>query len=242
MKTFWELTKRERAQLDAEAVKALLPLHLMEKGVKRPAEPQLLPILEVNLKPAGRVFIAAGVAFKTLEQAEALFRLEPQKLDRNWRHSGEQKFLTPHDYHIQQEHFFTEGDIDATQSILKTNAEHRSSNEKEQKEFAEATNAVNDVNQEVWSEYWLCKTEARKHAQVKNLFNEYLKMTEGDETMAYRFLKKAEGLEAIQAAWAWDDDVAWVAKMEAELNAPFVGERSPEEKKAPADEEAALAQ
>ena len=110
MKTFWDLTGRERLALTKEQIETIyVPREAAEAGLLVPREPILEPLPpEPDVeRPKGRnVFIVnvsteegssntINVAFATQEQAEAFIALNPMYYTSRWRRSKSMNTATP---------------------------------------------------------------------------------------------------------------------------------------------------
>lgn len=207
MRTYWDYSEKERLALSKEEVKALLDLHLMEKGVLKVKAPELVKIEEAPVLNQHKVFkVEAGynaIAFECIEEAQAFIDLKPMKLD--YDYSLDSKYLraVPLESKVEMVMVYDRTELINASSILKSIKAAKENNDKLEAEFTKANTAVESCLNEVWNDYWLCKNTGEKHEKLINTWKEYLAMTNGDEKVASGFLKKAFSVEKIREASEW---------------------------------------
>lgn len=208
IKTYWDHTEKERSELSEEEVKALLDLHLMEKGVLKVKAPVLATIKDEPVLPKVKVFKVSdsyshGVAFETIEQAQAFCDLKPLKLDYDYSMGDRYMRADPLECKISQVDVFERGALLTAASLLKEIKAAKEANEKAERVFADENKKVESCLSEVWSDYWEQKHTGERHNKLIATWNEYLKMTGNDEKIASGFLKKAFTVETINEASEW---------------------------------------
>lgn len=205
MKTYWDFTRNERAALTEKQIEDLLDRELMSKGVLRVFPPELAELPIIDLKATGKTFVVEGLAFPTIEGAEAAIMAGGRKIDYQWEDTR-RNYLSTKLPEIEVLMVYDKADLDNAKKAITKKTELQRANETATKEFDEASKAMNEVLNGVWSDWGECREEGEKHKRVRETFEKYKSLAEGNEETAIRFLKQAFPLEAIKDAWAWSSE------------------------------------
>jgi hypothetical protein len=99
-----------------------------------------------------------------------------------------------------------QGDIaDTTRAVLAERKRIQDANAKATKEHVEALDAAERATAEVWADWRRLRAREYEHGKVRATLAEYVKLTDGDEELAKRFLAKAYSASLIDSAFAVHD-------------------------------------
>ena len=218
MKTYWDHSNQERANLKREDVERLLDFELMEKGVLKPQPPKLA---EIQKSPAGErtnyyTLSVTGkygssehlsVCFETIEAANAFLGLKPFVRDYEYEIGSDHPYSKPvNPTAIEVEPLYTQEAIVAFKSQLKDRKAAIEHNAKLTAEYNKAVTEADKVTEGVWSD-WHDQVDIKNKCQrVVNTYLEYLKMTEGNIQLAVKFLEKAHTCAVVNSAREWFPD------------------------------------
>lgn len=210
MRTYWDLPEAERAELSEEQVRQFVRVHLMENGVLEAPEVALMSEV-APLMPKTTVFGVSkpreysgsetlGVAFKDAETAQEFINLQPMKLSHDYQADSVEYMKGLSGLVIEPTEVLSETaylEYKAELEKVRSNKEH---NQKIRKEVDDATRAIREASEGLWDDWYRCCAHAAKLAQVRDTYNEYLDLAEGNPTAARAFLAKAYDEELCQEA------------------------------------------
>lgn len=210
MKTYWDLSEKERAALSAEDVATYEPLELMEAGVLRvePYASEPVPTVPAPTRIVyglKSVYRSMGVAFDTEEQARKFLELSPRRVTTDWNGASSVEHLVAlESTDIVSVAIYTEADYKSHRELLKGAAEVRERNEKGERENTEARAKRDRAISSMWNDWREQCAAERTHRRVIATFDEYVSLA-GDRQIAATFLLKVFDAEAIRAAATWFD-------------------------------------
>jgi hypothetical protein len=161
VKTYWDFTEQERAEMTAETVTALLDVELMEKGVRKPKPPELKLVPESPLGPRKKFYTLSGngkygtdvtfdLAFPTIEQAQKFMELSPVNRDYDYEVGTEFHYAKPvGEMSIGVEELYTIDQVNEFRSALKNRKAAMEHNQKAQSAYNEAASKSEKVTQGV---------------------------------------------------------------------------------------------
>ena len=203
MKTYWDFSEKERSEMTEQQVQDLMDLHLMEKGVLKVLAPKLIPLdPDPDLKKLVQ-FEVEGILFDTAEKAQAFLDLGPKKESYDYSAGYDYKYPKPMEGRIEKVSCVDHQSLMDHALVLKKNNVSKKSNENLLEKYHEAQKKVEDCTCEVWSDYREQQEKNRRYAKTIETWNEYLKLTGGDEELAKTFLLKAIEKEEVEQAFAW---------------------------------------
>ncbi|UCG53602.1 MAG: hypothetical protein JSW58_08595 [Candidatus Latescibacterota bacterium] len=218
MRRYWDLSERERAELNSEEIENFRQVELMEKGLVVPEKPKGIELEDVSVESVKFYVISyvgryshsedLGIAFSCPEDAEAFLALRPRFVDYDTAIGSDYKTSTPLDHReppsIKPIGLFPKDKLDSVKEALR-------SNKKKKEAHRDASNAYQRKLQEIYKESEAIISDwhqcIEKREAVKSLlrtWNRYVELAEGDEAIAGRFLAKAYEREEIQDAFAWE--------------------------------------
>jgi hypothetical protein len=204
VKTYWDLSERERSELERGQVEAFVAIELMRIGVVRARQPPTF------VKPAPEVakttFYAVGpdhggVMFATQEAAAAAVRSGMYVAERDWR-QGSIEYFGSVGPTIRTVDLPSKATAEAHRSAFAEAQAAAEANEKAQRGYEEAVKKETEALAGMWSDWHTQRDEAAKNRRIVETFNEYLKLA-GDAPTASAFLHKAFGRQAIRDAAEW---------------------------------------
>ena len=202
MKTYWDYTERERAELTEAEVGSMLDVELMSKGVLKVAEPVLRPTEAVNI-PTTMYFECGDVIFTTAEQAAQFFSLNPMRQSYDYNVGYDYKYAQGLSGEIKQVKLFNLADLTNLKNVLTKNNEAEKHNKSAREEFEKAMKKVNQVTEGVWQDWCEQKRTAARHQKLMDTMSEYMVLTKNDDALANTFLLKVYTQEDIDDAKAW---------------------------------------
>lgn len=214
MKTYWDHTPRERAEMSEDVVRSLLDAHLMEEGVLKVAPPVLKllkPVPEIKKVTAYVVCIKGQygseenlIAFETPEKAHAFIDNRPMIVKCDWA-SGRDRFFTEPviEAYVAKKEFFDRAELMNIQGLLKENESTQSENNKAEQSFREASKTMISCLNEVWEDWGDQRSLDGNHRAILQTFEEYKTTAQGDEDTAAKFLMKIFSETQIRGANEW---------------------------------------
>lgn len=217
MKTYWDYTDREQADMTSEQVESILTTELMTHGVLKPTAPVLQEVPKCPVGERQKFFSVTtkgkygsseslGVVFKTMDDAVAFSKLNPVRSDYDYEVGSDFKYAMPvGDFSFEEVELYTLDQINAHRSQLKKNAAMTEANETALSKFKEASRKAEDITSKVWTD-WHNKRETKYELhKVVETFSEYQKIA-GDSAVAWTFLEKAFNADKISEACQWFPD------------------------------------
>ncbi len=209
MKTYWDLSEQERADLAADDVQRYVDAELMLKGVLKVIPLALEPVPKVP-EPTTKAFVVrfagkygradSGVAFATLEAAQAFVALRPLTLGSEYLDSTSVQYtVAVGDAEIAEVPIFTEEAKNAVRNELKKAAAIAATNSKRTEEYGNAVREQEKALSGLWEDWTRCREENARLRAVADTFADYTR-TAGDEATASKFLAKVYPAEIIAEA------------------------------------------
>ena len=210
MKTYWDLSEKQRADLSPDDVGRFIDAELMTAGVLRaeplalepepaiPAPSRLLYAVRVN------AYLMLPIAFASSEDAEKFMALRPQRIDNMWLDHDSIEFVEQIDKHeIVARSYLTAAEKDGARADLKRAAEVRAENARRREEYKQATEAQEATLSSMWGDWQACTAKRARLQRVFDTFRDYERVADGDATVAARFLGKAFSAVAIAETADW---------------------------------------
>lgn len=211
MKTYWDHTEKERANLTHQQVEALCKFELMGEGVvvspypgEAPKKPQIdeekTTVYEVEWKSAS--YRTASLYFDDREQALAAMELRPVYIDTDY--TADAKSMVPLcDPKLSELEVYRVFDKDAYSAKLAAYKSAKNAYDAELKQYQEDKAAAERCCESLWDDYSEQREKLRQARQVADRWADYVATCDGDEKTAVRFLRKAFSGERIEAANDW---------------------------------------
>jgi hypothetical protein len=194
-KTYWDFTEKERAEMTRENVEALLDVELMTKGVLKVNPPVLEPEVEVPLLKDTAWFKVGELVFDTLEQAKTFMGLSPHKSNYEYLGGGWANKLEYSERYtadkVEMVMLKSHDDVLTHKAALEKARGVTDRNAKAKEEFQKQSNSQAKVFDGVWEDWSRQRDKLESHKRVFATFETYLKLSEGNDVTAARFLFKA---------------------------------------------------
>ena len=206
LKTYWDFTEKERSEMKEADETALLSIELMTKGVTNPEIPAYEKELEILEMPKRKLFYQVGdLVFDTIEKAETVRGLNPQKYNYNWNIGDDYKYAENEDggSKVTPINLFNKLDLDKIKMVLEKNKEIKKENERRRAEYEKEYSKAEKVTSGVWADWYDVQAKRNKHTKIINTLAEYKKMTGNDTLLACKFLSKAFSEEEIAGTIEW---------------------------------------
>lgn len=213
MKTYWDLTEKQRAALSRDEVTAFEALELMGAGVL-PLAPLVLDVEPVCDDPPTKTVYRVrsnghsfDCAFATMEDAQAFLALNPVKCEHSYLASC---YTQAVDYtvplgktEIVAVDLTTEALFTMQRADMEKRAAVKKENTKREREHKDSAEKRSKALEGMWDDYYRCQGLGRNHDRVVETFHEYTRLTGGDSALAGKFLLKVFGRTEILAADEW---------------------------------------
>ncbi len=214
MKTYWDHTPRERAEMTEDTVRGLLDAHLMEEGVLKVAPPVLKVLKQVPdiKKVMAYVVCTKGqygseenlIAFETAEKAHAFIDGRPMIVKCDWASGRDRLFTEPViEAFVAKKEFYDRAELMNIQGLLKENESAQSENNKAEQAFRDASKTMVSCLNEVWEDWSDQRSLDGKHRRLVQTFEEYKVTAQGDDDTAAKFLLKVFTVDQVREANEW---------------------------------------
>lgn len=221
MRTYWDLSEKERAALSSEDVQKYLDAELMTQGVLKVEAPAYEEEPAAGLPPGHRVFRVGvldrssrwapkqvlNVGFEEEEQLKAFLALRPLVIGTEYFEGENREFttkLTPNEEpEIQIVEVRTREELERCRGALSKLTAVREANRKKKEAFEAATKKEKEALAGLWEDWFRCCELAGRIAKVRETYDSYVGIAGGDQETAFKFLRKAFGDDEIIAAFEW---------------------------------------
>lgn len=211
MQRYWDYSEKERSELTAEQVEALMVVELMEKGVAKIERPILAEVVTPELPTTTFYEVqhkgdysntSTGYVFATLAQAQAFVDAKPIEIANEY--PAYTKYAKPcNGFAVcPVELPSMQAYLDNKLALEKAKAA-KESNDKALKEYNDKAEAMHKATNGVWADWRECRQSALDNKRVIDTLAEYTTICDGDRSKAFVFLGKAFQHEQIQAACEW---------------------------------------
>lgn len=211
MQRYWDYTQKERSELTAEQVEALMTVELMEKGVIKIERPILAEVVTPELPTTTFYEVQhkgdysntpTGYVFATLEQAQAFVEAKPIEIANHY--PAYAKYAKPcHGFAICPVQMPDEQAYLENKLALEKAKAAKDANDKALKEYNDKAEAMNKATNGVWTDWRECRQFALDNKRIIDTLSEYINICDGDRAKAFVFLGKAFDSEQITAACEW---------------------------------------
>jgi hypothetical protein len=209
MKTYWDLTERERSQLDEEEIGRYLEIERMEKGAVRPETPKFETVVEPQELVTRTMFVVklddytkGEVAYETAEEAHAAI---PGPTGMRLRHDYSSKidYVAPVELAVEPVQVVDQEVFNKERVAREAYKRARDHNEKMQADYEKEMDKYHTLDTELRDDWFECQRTDSRHAKVTRTFAEYVETADGDTGVARNFLRKAFTDGEIIEAFDW---------------------------------------
>jgi hypothetical protein len=220
MKTYRDLSRKQRSLLTAEEVEKWLDAELMIKGVLRVKPPVLDKVEDVTIETTtyfevgGSLYGGQGLLFSNEEDALTVTKMLGRVFVKEHEYfGGDTKYIAKSiEYGIKPIAVMSEQEAINKKAALQRSGEAKANNLKLQKEYDDATKEQNKVLNGVWEDWHECRSLGERHQRILSTREEYRQLVaksqpELDEDSRNRiaegFLLKSFDAERVLAADEW---------------------------------------
>jgi hypothetical protein len=208
MKTYWDLSERQRSELSEADVERYVDAELMTKGVLRPEPLELveepeLPVPAIELHSLGSSY-GNRLAFRNPEDAAHVARLAVVTSHeyinhQNYEYLSEAESDQPN---VKIERVYSKAQLADCRTLMERASAARNENRRRKEAHEAGAKAVKDALEGLWADWYRCGSKKREMDRVLATFEEYKRIAE-DEIVARRFLRKAFDPNVIDEASEW---------------------------------------
>jgi hypothetical protein len=209
MKTYWDLSEKERAELSRDDVAKFIDAELMTKGVLSVPTLALVPVPETQaptttLYQIGDSYSGIDLAFRTEQDARA-FAIGAMRIERDWE--SDSSFVRPITETAVRTVPIAERDavmairpaLKAAKVAAEENRKRREAHEAQQRE-------VEKTLESMWADWNACIAKAERMSRIRETAAKYKALAEGDSGIAGRFLLKVFPANNVTEAEDWCSD------------------------------------
>lgn len=212
MRTYWDLSEKERAALAREDVEKFIDAELMTKGVLK-VQPLVLEPAPLVPEPTTTAFEIRrrgygqhpyALLFASAEDAHACLALRPLLVDGEYVDGKILNALRPlDDAEVVAVKLHTAAERDAHKVDMLRKAEVENENDKRQRAHDEQVRKQDEVLRGMWTDWYDCQRKAHDMQRVVDTFNDYVRIAGGARDVAGVFLLKVFAADVIAEAAEW---------------------------------------
>lgn len=231
MKSYWDLTPRERLSLTQDQLNEVwIPREAAMKGILRPAKPVLaplpdkpeieeptqMPFFQVKGKSDSKGDYDFTCLFSTIEDAKAFIAMKPKGYERKYRGSSYSTYYierTFKHYDVEIINIVDAEEQEAYNEAMKEFAEAKKNNEELQEKYNRALRAVETSAEKLRNNLQALHTRRAELENVVENLKDFIRVAEGDFKMACKFMLKKVNRQLLYDAlnefneaegWVWE--------------------------------------
>lgn len=190
MKSYYDLSNKERAKLTYEELQPYLDVELMINGCVK-----VIPYESIELKKipelTKKVWYKVGeYVFDSIEKANSFIMLSPYRSDYEYQCGYDYKYAEELDSSIQQVYLYEHKQLNEIKDILIFNKQAKEKNDKLTSEYNKKSSESTKIFDGIYLDWNSCKDHIIELEKVYKTYLSYLGLTNGDENIAHNFLKK----------------------------------------------------
>ena len=197
---FKDLTDTQVLDLDDVDVEDIIAREIMEQGVKKVEEPSPFILSKPALKKQ-KFYSVEGVLFKTLSQADKLAALQPYRKDYHWTIGSEFHFSKKSNVRIEEVELYDETELLEKAQDLQAWTRAYQDWYTEKSRYDSYLRSKSRISKEVWDRVTNVRAANRELQEIRDAYEEYFTLTNGDSYVAIKFLKNTYGEEKVHAAF-----------------------------------------
>lgn len=208
MKTYWDYTDRERADLTEKAVSHLCAVALMEAGIAEAVDPGPAPeppTTGLTTTPTHVISVgySCDLVFDDLADAEAFLALQPRRVSYDYKVGSQYCYAEPVELTIETKNLYRLDEINGVRSQLEAHEAAKDTHRRKQEAYRKQQEAISKATADIWSDWHEQQDTLATCKFIQATFRRYLELTEGDAVMARRFLVNTHGETAVVRAEEW---------------------------------------
>jgi len=197
---FKDLTDAQVLDLDDVDVEDIIAREIMEQCVKKVDEPAPFLLQKPALKKE-KFYEANGVLFKTMGQAEKFTALQPYRKDYHWNIGTEFHYSNKSNVRIEVVELYDETELlEMAQDLQNWNRAYQDW-QTHKNRYDSYLRSKSRISKEVWDRVTNVRAANRELQEIRDAYEEYFTLTNGDGYVAINFLKNTYGEEKVHAAF-----------------------------------------
>ena len=197
---FKDLTDAQVLDLDDVDVEDIIAREIMEQCVKKVDEPAPFLLQKPALKKE-KFYEANGVLFKTMGQAEKFTALQPYRKDYHWNIGTEFHYSNKSNVRIEVVELYDETELlEMAQDLQNWNRAYQDW-QTHKNRYDSYLRSKSRISKEVWDRVTKVRAANRELQEVRDAYEEYFTLANGDSYVAINFLKNTYGEEKVHAAF-----------------------------------------
>jgi len=210
MRRYTDLSKEELAVLNNEDIKHFIDLEIAIAGIKPVIKPVPPVLAEMKLQKTETAYEVFGILFKEQADALAVSQMKVLRADYDYYGSGsyEYRYLTPNESNaVKTEQFYTKEEVKAHSQVIKENMVLQKAYNEAEKAYNSFVTETKEIRDAIYGAVNDARAFFTQVEKMKQQYQHYLKLTEGDEKIARNFFDNAYGvLEEEYAKRVWEKD------------------------------------
>jgi hypothetical protein len=209
MRTYWDLSEKERAELSADGVQKWIEAELMVKGVLAlpELEPEYEPVVKLPMTRCFRIVRgytrSGGLAFASEDSALAFLALTPLAIESSWDTGSENEYLEAFEGKVEVAELPTKDDVVKMRVALKAQQAAKTANSQRREARSQQEKKIDDVLRGLWEDWHACREKAARVAEVNRTREKYVLLAAGDASIAASFLAQVFNTERLDEAAQW---------------------------------------
>lgn len=195
MKRYSNLNNEELTQLTDSDIQTLIDIEIAYAGIIPVFVPDPPPAYKVPFKPTEIAYEIYGVLFTDFDDALAFSKMSIVSSNYDWNKAGsDYKWLEPkstYDSGIKTREFYRKADIDSIIQELYNYKRVKEAYEEASKEYNTFVERISDLRNAVYDAIREAKIYLAEISAAKALYQKYITLADGDETIALSFIKDA---------------------------------------------------
>lgn len=213
MKHLNELTQQELVELTDEEFEKYLAYEMMDRGILPAVPPTRIPLKEIETKTRTFYLLKHDwteipMLFERIEDAEVVLKAKPLVKNTTW--PGSISYAKEVKWELESIQLPDEPTAKASVDVVTYNNSANEQNEKAEKEYNENSEAASEVREELRAIVIDAHQAKRQAERIRDTFNSYVSLSNGDKIVAYNFLLKAFSREDCCKAANWFPEMAGI--------------------------------
>lgn len=202
LKTYWDLSEKERLALEEPDIQRFIDIELMQQGLVRPLPPVLRDEPEVTVNTT-TYFMVNELLFNDIADAEKVLNLNPMKKEWCYEFGTRDYMASRVNMEVVRVELPSKDELCSKQTQLQEAKAIKEANERASKEYDTAIKAIGEASSSIrenLSELW---DKQRRIESIMSTYGWFLELADGDEETALRFLCEKHSRSSVIEAFEW---------------------------------------
>jgi hypothetical protein len=197
---FEEMSDELKASMTEEQIRKQIEIEMMESGINQVEYQDTFDQPMPTLKETN-YYTVGGIYFETQKQAEKFIELHPMKSAYDWRIGSEIRFTEDIEKEIRIEKQYNKHEVVNIRGtdLVEWNKQ-RVEHDRQKRKYDNFISDRNAIHNKIWSAHVKAKEVINEKTKIKETYEEYKTLTNGDNELAYTFLLKHYGEEKVKNA------------------------------------------